>query len=234
MIVVGTLWLALGLVGDATPAEPVREAMGKGNYPWYDARSDSVRPLMPAREWNWDWVPDWKFPWAERRVSGIGSVGEVIALSLAGAALTALIGVLIWLWMRNQPGVADEETVARSGRAARVEGLPEGLRPETSDPWTEAIRRRQRGDYAGAVVCLFAHQLLTLDRLRQLRLAPGRTGRQLVGTLDDAEFRSWVEPTLRMFEAVYYGHRSPSAESFEAVWSLALQFERRVAEGARA
>ena len=102
---------------------------------------------------------------------------------------------------------------------------------ESSDPWEEAIRRRGRGDLAGAVVCLFAHQLLTLSRLGLVRLAPGRTGRQLLGAVADAEFRALVRPTLRLFEAVYYGHRTPSAEEFAAVWAGVEAFQRRVALG---
>ncbi len=119
----------------------------------------------------------------------------------------------------------------RARQSRRFEGLPAGLEPESDDPWSDAMRRRARGDYAGAIICLFAHQLLTLDRLRMLRLAPGRTGRQLVRAIDDRQIREWVERTLRLFEAVYYGHRVPSAKTFESVWVQAEAFERRVAAG---
>jgi hypothetical protein len=40
-----------------------------------------------------------------------------------------------------------------------------------------------------------------------------------------------VEPTLRLFETVYYGHRIPSASMFEPVWASAEAFRRRVAGG---
>ena len=92
------------------------------------------------------------------------------------------------------------------------------------------IRRRREGDYAGAVVYLFAHQLLTLDRLEKIRLTPGKTGRQLVRSVKEKPWRDPVEPTLRLFEAVYYGHQKISAEAFEGVWALAEAFERRAAE----
>ena len=67
-----------------------------------------------------------------------------------------------------------------------------------------------------------------MHRRKRLRLVPGRTGRQLVRSVADRELRLCVEPTLRLFELVYYGHRAPSAEAFEAVWALALQFQSRV------
>lgn len=232
--VAGALWLALGVLAVEAPASPAREALAKGEYPWYDSATDSAKSTIPKKDWNWDWVPDWKlrFNW---KIPGIGTLGDLIALAIIVTALAVFAGILFWLWRRYEPGLSDAEMEARRrGTALRIEGLPEGLRPETDDPWNEALRRRQRGDYAGAVVCLFAHQLLTLDRLRQVRLIPGRTGRQLVRAIDDAHFRGCVEPTLRLFEAVYYGHRAPSHEAFEAVWSLAEQFERRVAAGAGA
>jgi hypothetical protein len=211
-----------GLDGEG-PTADVPSALGKGGYPWYDAPTDSAKPVWPPREFDWEWVPDWKVP-------GLGSLGEMVGYAFAAVALGLLCYVLVLLWRRNRPG-ADElaRRAVGPGSARRIEGLPAGLRPETDDPWSEAVRRRERGDYAGAVVCLFAHQLLTLDRLRQIRLVPGRTGRQLVRAVDDPQFHAWVEPTLRLFEAVYYGHRAPSAEAFEAVWALAEAFERHIA-----
>ena len=108
--------------------------------------------------------------------------------------------------------------------------MPAGVGMDVSDPWSEATRRRQRGDYAGAVVYLFAHQLLTLNRLDKIRLTPGKTGRQLVRSVKEKPWRDPVEPTLQLFEAVYYGHQDITAEAFATVWSLAEGFERRVAE----
>ena len=66
-----------------------------------------------------------------------------------------------------------EAARANLGIAARVGDLPEGIRPGDGDPWAEANRRRAAGDLAGAVVCLFAYQLLALD---QLGLDPARAG----------------------------------------------------------
>jgi hypothetical protein len=76
---------------------------------------------------------------------------------------------------------------------------------------------------------MFAYQLLSLDSLSMIRLIPGRTGRQLVRSVGDRQLRGWVEPTLRLFEAVYYGHRPPSPEAFEAAWISAQAFQQRVA-----
>ena len=106
-------------------------------------------------------------------------------------ALAVLLVVLVELWRRHRPVEAPSgaKLVSRLGSAARVEGLPTGVSTGADDPWDEAQRRRERGDYAGAVICLFAHQLLTLDRLRLIRLVPGRTGRQLIRTIVDPQWQ---------------------------------------------
>jgi hypothetical protein len=235
-------WLVLTAIASAAPAKatpaspapvPVRKALEAGHYPWYNARTDSVEPVWPPREWELDL--DWLDRWLRRlNLSWLPSAGQLIAYGLAMAGLAILVAVLVVLWRNYRPGaegLLGRARAAGPGKAARVEDLPEGLRPETDDPWSEAVRCRARGDYARAVVCLFVHQLLTLDRLRQLRLVPGRTARQLVRGIPDREFRSWVEATLRLFEDAYYGHRLPSAEAFEPVWTAAEAFERRIAEG---
>jgi hypothetical protein len=215
------------LVGDAST--PVKKALEKGKYPWYDSKSETVKPVWPP---DLTWLTDWlERLFGRRRVPGIGRLGDLIAIVLAMLALAVFLVVLIELWRRYRPVNEGDAAQRRSGASERIEGLPAGVRPETADPWAEAQARRARGDLAGAIVCLFAHQLLTLDRLRQIRLVPGRTGRQYVRAIDDREFRSSVEPTLHLFEAVYYGHQIPSVEAFERVWALAVSFEQRAAAG---
>ena len=95
------------------------------------------------------------------------------------------------------------------------------------DPWAEAQRRRLAGDFAGAVIYLFAHQLLSLDRAGLIRLAPGWTGRQYVRWLRDPVLVDSLGATFRLFEEIYYGHRRPSAQAFEQVWSRAQALEDR-------
>ncbi len=73
--------------------------------------------------------------------------------------------------------------------------------------------------------------MLTLSKLGLVRLAPGRTGRQLLKAVSDSELRKMVHPTLRLFEVIYYGHRNPTDVEFAEVWAIAEAFERRVGSG---
>ena len=248
------LWVVLAAPGPsasstapAPPAGPTRAVLKREGFPWYDAETGRVKPVLPweARfawldrfgEWcarllrrisGWfDWLNRWRLP------GGLG-LGNLIMIGLVMMLITVVLVVLLELLRRYRPLPDDAAGAAaiRAGSAQRIEGLPAGVRFDASDPWAEAQRLRARGDYAGAVVYLFAHQLLCLDRVQQLRLVPGRTGRQLVRAVGDRQIRALVEPTLRLFELVYYGHRAPSAEAFESVWALALEFESRLSPGA--
>ena len=215
-------------------------------YPWYDAGADKVRPLLPWPDLRTGWfksVGDWFTKVFEtiggwfRGLNGwrlpfnLAGLGDLIAVGLVMLLLTALLVGLLEMMRRYKPVSDDLRAASRSlhpGSARRIEGMPAGVGMDVSDPWAEAVRLRKQGDYSGAVVYLFAHQLLTLDRLEKIRITPGKTGRQLVRSLRDRAMRDPVEPTLRLFESVYYGHQGVTAEAFEAVWTLAESFERRI------
>ena len=142
---------------------------------------------------------------------GISVSGDWIGTVILLTALAVFLASIFWLWRRRMSGTADGESArAKLGTAARLADLPEGIGLGDGDPWAEAERRRAAGDLAGAVVCLFAHQLLCLDQLGLIRLVPGRTGRQYLQVLRDRELADSLGATLRLFEDVYYGRRRPT------------------------
>jgi hypothetical protein len=221
------------------PSGTVQEALREGSYPWYDSRADRVRPVWPIRI---SWLK-----WLARRVNSFfDRIGKFLdrlkfgggdGIALAGGSigtvmlLIALVAFLVFiavLWFRLEGAAAGSASMrARLGAAARLGALPEGIRPGDGDPWAEAVKRRAAGDLTGAIVCLFAYQLLTLDQLGLIRLAPGRTGRHYLHALRDPDFIDSTGATLRLFEDVYYGRRSPSVQAFEAVWNRACVFQER-------
>jgi hypothetical protein len=235
------------VVPSSAPAGGVPAALKGEKYPWYDAGIGRVKPVLPYEfRFSWldrlgKWLAGWYdtvagwFGWLNHwRVPGIAGAGDLVMIGLLMLLLTVVLVALLELLRRYRPLVSDDATgavVVRSGGSARVEGLPLGGL-DFSDPWNEAQRLRIAGDYAGAVVYLFAHQLLTLDRAGRIRLVPGRTGRQLVRAVADRQLRSLVEPTLRLFESVYYGRLAPSIEAFEQVWARAVEFQTLLPEEA--
>jgi hypothetical protein len=226
-------WLALALgtpaIADAPGADAnatVRSALGRGKYPWYDPANDDVRTIVP--------------PSPPRLGRGGGGssmglpslLGNALVYVLVALLILFLIALVVWAYRRADFGWdAGIKEATAPGAASRVGALPTGLAVDSGDPWAEASRLRAEGNYAAAIVYLFAFELLALDRLRRVRLAPGKTGRQLVRSVENPGVRGWVEPTLRLFEAVYYGHRIPPAEAFEDAWAGAERLRRFEAEG---
>jgi hypothetical protein len=229
---------------DPDPSRDVGRAMSRGSFPWYDAPKDMVRPIrvpvgrdgLPSNGSSSTSKSSSSSPSpSSTGSSGAWDLGSWISFAGFVLAIGGLLALLVWFWRIYEPAPdADSGDSSRSeGEPSRIDELPAGLRLgyDPSDPWAEAIRRRDRGDLAGAIVCLFAHQLLTLSRLGLLRLSPARTARQLVRSVNDAELRGQVAPTLRLFESAYYGHQPPSVEEFADVWAGVEAFQRRVALG---
>ena len=227
-------WMILALEGPGGDAQrAASQALGKVANRWFDPATQRVRPVDIPVDARPSGDPSWLRTLGNLFGRGLG-VGNILPVAGLVIALLVLVGILVWFWREYQPipGEADPRP-AKPGGARSIEALPEALRGD-GDPWAEALRLRDLGDRGASVVRLFAHQLLTLSRLDLVRLAPGRTGRQLVRSVSDPEFRNLATATLRSFEAVFYGHRDLSDREFAAVWAGAEQFERRAAQHAGA
>jgi hypothetical protein len=219
----------------------VQAVLREQSYPWYDGETDRVKPILSTeysrlkslRE-RLERVLQWldgllgRLPRVRlRRAEGSGEVIPTLLFLVSGA----LLAVVLWrLWRLHEP--REKQRDLRGGRlggAARIAGLSSGVTREGEDPWNEAVRRRADGDRSGAVIWLFAYQLLALEQQGLIRLAPGRTARQYVLALDDSLLRDGLRTTLGLFEEVYYGHRVPTLPAFESVWARAEAFRDRLA-----
>jgi hypothetical protein len=203
--------------------------VAKQEFPWYDAEKGALRPLAPPPA-----PPEPKSTrLPEIDASPLRMFVNVLMFVLMGLGLAALIAALVWAWRVYGPSPLDlpEIRLPQLGKAARVGSLPAGLDIDLSDPWSEADRRRRAGDLGGATIALFVYLLTVLERMNLCRLAPGRTARQLVRATSDAWARARVEPTMRLFEAVYYGHRVPESSAFESAWTEAEALRQRAVEG---
>jgi hypothetical protein len=227
MVTAALAWIVLA----AAPAEastPVGKALENQSFPWYDAKREKLKPVA-----GWE-PPDWRFRWGPN-IRLPGWPGLILRYLLLLVLFGLLIGVLVWAIRTYLP--QERALLPRAvgtGATSPAPALPMGLNLNLEDLWGEAERRRASGDFAGAIICLFVHEILTLERLQMIRLAPGRTARQLVRSVSRADIRGHVQATLRLFEPVFYGHRIPTADEFEPVWLEALAFERQLAEGVKA
>ncbi|MEW4568081.1 DUF4129 domain-containing protein [Tautonia sp. JC769] len=225
-----------GASADREAVEAVRRAFADRSFPWYDAQNDGFRPVTPPRPPT---LPNARAggggSWFDWPSLNLQDLGRLIVFVLLAAGLMALILYLARTWQRRIEESGPSRTASKAaqvtGSASRIDALPTGLETDDADPLEAARRFRDRGDRGRAVVLLFVHQLLLLDRMGLIRLAPGRTGRQLVRSIEDRVVQGAVGRTLRMFEAVSYGHQEPDAESFEALWEEAESLEAVLASG---
>jgi hypothetical protein len=165
-----------------------------------------------------------------------GIRGDWLGTMLLATILATFFLFLLVIWLRREPFAAGRGAdKARPGSAQLLAQLAGDLTPGLDDPWAEAQRRRLAGDRAGSIIYLFAHQLISLDRVGLIRLAPGWTGRQYVRWLRDPVLVDSLSATLALFEEIYYGHRLPSQVAFDQVWSRAqaLEDRRRALEASR-
>jgi hypothetical protein len=183
-------------------------------YPWYDAKTDGIRRVEVKQPWSVN-LPIGSFLQCAAWV--------VVALLLAGA-----VYLLARAFSRRERGKARlSEEVA--GRADRVESLPLSPADRRRDLLAEAQRCRERGDYARAIVFLFSHQLLQLDKHGRIRLARGKTNRQYLREIGPLPaLRGLVEQTTLVFEGVFFGHRRIERPAFEACWSRLEEFDSLV------
>lgn len=225
------LLLATG-PASADPVAGGREALQQGAYPWYDPATDSLRrvDIPPPRDWSW--------------LDGLdfGGFSPLAAFSFTWVvwgvllvALAALIVALVVAYRRRDRSEADssppESQADAAAEAARVEALPFPVESGPLDFLAETQRAYDAGDFGRAVLYLFSHQLVQLDKNHRIRLAKGKTNRQYLRELGaTGPLRQIVEPTMRVFEDFFFGNHEIDRGRFESCWFQIGRFTALLAE----
>jgi len=216
-----------GAMGD--PVVATRDALGEvGGDAWYDQQNDAVRPVEPK-------IDDEPEESGETRQAESSPGGlEFGAWWFLGAVLVALAVVLILVvWQsRNSLGPLRRGRIAP--RPIDFEALPVAATAANIDLFEEARRRYEVGDYDGAIVYLYSHLLVQLDRNHFIRLAKGKTNRQYLRELQSggASLRDIVGEAVVVFERAFFGRRRIERDAFEAVWGRLAEFAAIVERGA--
>ncbi|MBX3411298.1 MAG: DUF4129 domain-containing protein [Pirellulales bacterium] len=255
-----TCWAALALIaGVASPVLAQAEASGEAvspptaeadsaieqgreslrqswfTPPWYDSERDAVKRIDLKPEWDlwkgWDWS-GWNLP-------GMPNLSflEWVAWILVTLILGALVYILARAWLQRDRrlatshGTSDEDDA--DAEEARVEALPFQVARPASDFLTEAERCRRAGNYRDAIIYLFSHELVSLDRQQCIRLSKGKTNRQYLRELSRrVALRSLVEETMVTFEDVFFGDHPLDASAFERCWSRLPEFDQLISQEA--
>ncbi|MDZ7620685.1 MAG: DUF4129 domain-containing protein [Patescibacteria group bacterium] len=224
----GVDWGAAGRPVAATESvHRGRDALSRPwRYPWYDADADTLKRIDVSEE------PPPPENRKRRSQSWLPS-----ALQLLGwAGIAVLFGLIAWLiaaaWrMRGQAGRGPVQTHPRIG-PDQVEAIPIPGVSAAGTYLDEARRLYEQGDFSRAVVCLFAHELLELDRAHVVRLARGKTNRQYLREIGRRlTLRQLVEQTMVAFEDVFFGNRPLDRTRFEACWKRLPEFDSLIEGG---
>ncbi len=208
-----------------------RHALDSWNdYPWYDTEQDGLRRIGVKKVKEKTTAPPTRSPGA--RSEGAASTLAFIAIWIL---LPLLAVAIIYFLVRayydtDAPEAVESEEVAFD--IDRVEALPTKIRVPTSGLLAEAERCYQQGNYRQAIICLYSHQLLQLDKKQLIRLTKGKTNRQYLREVGSRRsIRELFEPTMRTFEDVFFGGQTLTRGSFELCWQRQGPFDAQV-EGA--
>ena len=224
---------------------------------WYDAERGKIKPIVldPTTDdsMNRDsrWLPKAdkvRKPASSTPIGGgvgggLGSgifgtgltIGNLFGWFLLVVLLVVGVGTIMWALSKAEIemtgstqrssdlgiGTLDEQTVER------MKHLPAELRRTGVNPRSEAERLMKSEQYDQAIILLFGHQLLMLDRRGHLRLNRGKTNRRYL-----RECRSASQPcsehlakTVEAFERSYFGRHEINAEEFHRLWDDNAQLE---------
>src|SRR5205085_7986620 len=121
---------------------------------------------------------------------------------------------------------AERKVVQVRRDADRVEALPFKVRAATTDFLAEARRLYDGGQYSEAIIYLFSHELVELDRHQVIHLAKGKTNRQyLRETRTRPLIAGLLESTMVAFEDAFFGNKQLSRDAFERSWARLNEFQ---------
>lgn len=227
-----------------------------GSSPWYDAQKDSVRRIQlpdappppaptqppPPRTTRPPAPPPAQTtappPAANSQpaqaspsssTSGVSEVFKYLAWTLIVLALAALVYLLIRAFMKHEQRLASqsEKTVEITGtQADRVERLPVPVRRPLSDLLSEAKYHYENGNFREAIIYLYSHELVELDKQQVIHLARGKTNRQYLRELKARHrLREVLEQTMVVFEDAFFGKLDIGRERFESCWNRLADFD---------
>lgn len=236
---------------------PLADAPVVADSAWFDSQSDSLRPIelddtqVETKNRDSRWVPQ---PAKAKTQASAGSAagnntsswGGISLWNLAGWGLllcliAVAVGGLMYLFgnssfdFRTDPlGQSlvhhrrlDEQT------KQRIAELPAELRDTDINPRTELERLMQLGDFDRAIIFLYGHQLLMLDRAGWLRLSRWKTNNQYVRETRQSHPRvgEHLGHIASEFERSYFGKHRITREIFDSLWQENLQVEEIVSTG---
>ena len=231
------------MADDARSIESGRDALSKSSgFPWYDDEADGVRsidvrpPKPPPRPR--EWVP----PTFNAPNAPSWNWGKIIWNVMRFILWATFAALVIWLIVvltraaigrtRERQAAFDDDAPKETTDADRIEKLPFQIDRPKSDLLGSAEQCYREGNFAEAIIYLFSHQLLQLDKNHLIRLTKGKTNRQYLREIrQHRRVLDLVRETMVPFEDVFFGDHSLGRSRFEACWGQLDEFHNLVQQG---
>ncbi|WP_186776191.1 DUF4129 domain-containing protein [Rubripirellula reticaptiva] len=112
----------------------------------------------------------------------------------------------------------------------RMKHLPAELRRTDVNLRTEAERLMNENLFDQAIILLFGHQLLLLDRVGMLRLNRGKTNRKYLRETREINPKTStaLQETVDAFERSYFGRHEITASEFAELWKSNRDLESSI------
>lgn len=255
LLLLGVLAIFAAGPAAAAPPSPSPADGALEETDWFDPDRNELVPVEvePAsddsahRDSRWVAQPETKTKQSGSTTGGGSfqlfglSLGHLLGWTVLAVMLVAVVSLLVYAFMKADidlgaagptRGARDPSRAPDEQTQQRIEQLPAELGRSTALDWrSEAERLMREGHLERAVVYLFGHQLLLLDRAGILRLSRGKTNGRYVreARREDAPAAEHLQATVTLFERSYFGRHGITGEEFAALWQRNEQLEQRVA-----
>jgi len=190
------------------------------DYPWYDDQQDDVRRI------NVKAAPQRPVQQTTRPTSASGSL-EWLGWTLLAITVIAMLAMLLRAYVNRSREGGRAGAPGLTGSAAtvdRLEDLPFQLEQPIDDLLSAARRAAEQRNYERAIIFLYSHLLLELDKQEAIRLTKGKTNRQYLRELrPQPHLVPLLATSMVAFEDVFFGGQPLSQDRFESCWDQAMQ-----------
>ena len=221
--------------------ESGREALRNGDFPWYDATLDDSKtiqidnPPLPASQNRNNvatYIPPVRPPtagggWWANLWSSLFS-GTYYGLSIFMWILIAIgvvLAIALFAWLATKMEVfkgkmANEDLDGDAHEPERIKELPFELQTKAGDLREQALAAFEAGNVRLAMVLLFSHVLLLLDRRKLIRLRRGKTNRQYLREVSaHNQLAEYYQQVMVPFEETFFGDHALEKQIFENCWA---------------
>ncbi len=230
--------LPAALLAQEPPPDPVvsaREGLSEGDFNWYDRAKDDLKRIEVK--------PPPSAP-TSNSAAGASQLGMALTEGLTlliwgiiGLILVALVYALIRAFLNREASVAADSTGQQTvAEIDRTEALPIPIERNISDLLAAARKAYDEGNYRLAIVYLYSHELVELDKHQVIHLSKGKTNRQYLREVLRAGRKALggvLEQTQNVFEEAFFGGHAIGPAEFEPCWAALGDFDRLVREAGR-